>query len=89
MSNFDKTHNPQYNADLLTQITQKQMRFKEIVSETEALFEQASQRIHPREDRKNSPSVPFFLRKDNRGDFSSFCKAFHSFGFEQDYCRGK
>ena len=82
MSSFDKTHNPRYNSKLLAQITQKQMPLKRIVYETEALFEHASKRLHLDRDIKTLPSLPFYPRKDIGRDFSSFCKAFPSFGFK-------
>ena len=74
MSSFDKTHNPRYNSEFLTQIIQKQMPLKRIVYETEALFEQASQRFLPDRTEKlphRSHSIP---EKILEGIFRLFAK---------------
>ena len=74
MPHFDKTHDPQKNAERLTQITQNHLAIKQKVLETEELFNQACQNPIPILPNKLPKQPRSFSEKMMEGFFLLFSK---------------
>ncbi|MEH7247253.1 glycosyl hydrolase family 28-related protein [Neobacillus niacini] len=70
---LDKYHDPRKNAQLLSQITGNQLNYKQVLSETDRLFQQCVEKV-PVPQPSNSPSPLTLSQKINEELFRLFAK---------------